>query len=35
MEITTENTDLQLYPGMTDRPLDDDDCEGTYNNNNH
>ena len=30
-----ENTDLQLYPEVTDRPLDDDDCEGTYNNNNH
>ena len=28
-----ENTDLQLFPALTDRPVDDDDREGTYNNN--
>ena len=25
-----ENTDLELYPEMTHRPLDDNDRKGTY-----
>ena len=27
--------DLQLFPEITDRPQDDDDREGTYNNSNN
>ena len=29
-----KDTDLQLFPEITDRPQDDDDHEGTFNNSN-
>ena len=30
-----EKTDLQLFPVINDRPLDDDDREETYNSSNN